>query len=92
MTPFGLQMADTTFILFFFIFILAPLLLAWRLVNCDINWGHEHGVNMYPAKKRGGISDGGWYVDLGSLTDLTLMTCADVPLDVMLEGWPPKPV
>ena len=21
-----------------------------------------------------------------------LMTCADVPLDVMLEGWPPKPV
>ena len=28
-------MADTTLFLFFFIFILAPLLLAWRLVDCD---------------------------------------------------------
>ena len=35
MMPFGPQMADNTFIFFFFIFILAPLLLAWRLVNRD---------------------------------------------------------
>ena len=35
MTPFGLQTADIIFILFFFLFILAPLLLAWRLVNRD---------------------------------------------------------
>ena len=40
--PFGLQTADTTLILFFLFFILAPLLLAWRLVNCDNQHQHVH--------------------------------------------------
>ena len=39
-------MADITFILFFLVFILAPLLLMWRLVNCDIRTSYTLEVSM----------------------------------------------
>jgi len=53
---------------------------------------HEHSVDMYLAKKWGRDGDGGWYADLGSLAELALMAGTDVPLDIVLEGGPPKSI
>ena len=53
---------------------------------------HEHGVNIYLLKDGRGDGDGGRNPDLRRLAKLALVASADVPLDVLLEGRPPKPV
>src|SRR6266850_4801540 len=53
---------------------------------------HEHGVNIYLPKDGRGDGDGGRNPDLHHLAKLALVASADVPLDVLLKGRPPKPV
>ena len=87
-------MADTTIILFFFIFILAPLLLAWRLVNRDIRTSYtlEVSASLNPPTLSPGYQE---VVDLhllvhrstippcASTSSTTLSTCClTLPLPI----------
>ena len=74
MTPFfGLQIADTTFIIFFLLFILTPLHLVWRLVNRDIRTSYtlEVSASLNPPTLSPGYQE---------VVDLRLLVCRSMIL------------
>jgi hypothetical protein len=56
------------------------------------NRWHEHGVNVYFTKERGGNGDSRWNANLRRLAELALVAGTDVPFDIVLERRPPEPV
>ena len=92
---FGLQMADTTFIIFFLFFILTPLLLMWRLVNRDIRTSYtlEVSASLNPPTLSPGYQE---VIDLcllvrcstyphATTSSTTLLTCClTLPLPIVL--------
>ena len=53
---------------------------------------HEHGVDVDFVEEGSRRVDSRQDVDLGSLSDLTLVASVDVPLNVLLKRWPPEAI
>jgi len=53
---------------------------------------HEHGVDMSSVEQWCRSLDGGWKLDLCSLTNLALVAGLNIPFYVGLKGRPPEAV
>ena len=101
--PFGLQTADISFTIFFLFCILAPLLLAWRLVNCDNRTSYtlEVSTSLNPPTLSPGYQE---VVNLhllvcrstnlhASTSSTTLLTyCSTLPLPIALRQHSSLPI